>query len=71
MRNESIKIGDWVVVIFNNAQVTLNDKTQVKWIPCATGDSWHFEDETGLVQYVSEGCTITKFRSQGEPNGTA
>ena len=57
---ELIVIGDWVRVTFNNSQFTLSTKTQVKWMPAATGDSWVFEDEAGAVHYVSEGCTITK-----------
>ena len=60
LRPEGIEVGDWVIVNFNNAQFTLSGKTQVKWIPAATGDSWIFEDEVGEVHYVSEGCTITK-----------
>ena len=62
LRPEGIKIGDWVHVDFNNSQFTLISKTQVKWVPTATGDSWQFEDETGLIHYVSEGCTITKYQ---------
>lgn len=57
-----IEIGDTVQVTFNSCSprpVWLNVK--VAYIPCATGDSWIFEDEnTGAVHYVSEGCTISK-----------
>jgi hypothetical protein len=56
-----IKVGDLVCVNFNNAQYTLCSKANVLAVPCATGDSWVFEDcKNGKVHYVSEGCTITK-----------
>ena len=56
-----IKIGDYVSVNFNNAQLTLCHIARVKYIPVATGDSWIFEDKaTGTIHYVSEGCTISK-----------
>ncbi len=55
-----IKIGDIVRVDFNGAQTTLCFEAEVVAIPCATGDSWVFEDKrTGFVHYVSEGCTVT------------
>lgn len=56
-----IKVGDMVKVDFNNAQFTLCSKAIVLSIPCATGDSWIFEDVSNhQIHYVSEGCTITK-----------
>lgn len=55
-----IEAGDIVSVNFNNSQYTLCSKAKVLYIPCATGDSWHFQDvDSGQVHYVSEGCTIT------------
>lgn len=56
-----IKEGDIVRVNFNNSQFTLCYSAVVVAMPCATGDSWIFRDpDTGLIHYVSEGCTITK-----------
>ena len=62
MNNDwQIKTGDLVRVDFNNSQFTLCSKATVLAVPCATGDSWVFEDwNNGKVHYVSEGCTITK-----------
>ncbi len=57
----TIKEGDKVIVNFNGAQITLCHEAEVLYVPCATGDSWHFRDlKTGELHYVSEGCTITK-----------
>ena len=56
-----IKPGDFVRVDFHNANYTLTTRSEVLYVPCATGDSWQLRDvETGLLRYVSEGCTITK-----------
>ena len=56
-----INSGDKVSVHFNGAQITLCFEAIVRSMPCATGDSWIFEDcRSGEVHYVSEGCTITK-----------
>ena len=56
-----IQENDIVNINFNNAQYTLCSKAKVLHVPCATGDSWQFEDiETKKIHYVSEGCTITK-----------
>ena len=61
MNDHTIKLGDTVTVNFNNSQVTLCKDAIVWRIPCATGDSWVFEDrQTKQLHYVSEGCTITK-----------
>ena len=58
---DSIKEGDTVHVDINNAQMTLCSRAKVLYIPCATGDSWIFEDlDNGNIHYVSEGCTVTK-----------
>lgn len=55
-----IKKGDIVAVNFYGAQITLSHKAEVMYKPCATGDSWVFKDlETGIIHFVSEGCTIT------------
>jgi len=60
-----IKRGDTVEVTFHNAQITLCHRAVVHYAPCATGDSWIFIDiDTGLVHYVSEGCTITKLSKE-------
>lgn len=61
IREDSIEVGDVVVVNFNGAQITLCHEAEVKHRPMATGDSWIFRDlRTGEVHYVSEGCTVTK-----------
>ena len=59
---QKIHEGDIVRVDFNNAQITLCHRAIVLYIPCAVGDSWHFEDmDTGNIHYVNESCTITRF----------
>ena len=59
--NPEIKENDRVLVNFNNVQYTLCRKAKVLHVPCATGDSWQFEDlNTGDIHYVSEGCTVSK-----------
>lgn len=63
----SIEIGDHVTVNFNSAQYTLGAGLKVLYVPQATGDSWQFQDEvSGVIHYVSEGCTITKTPSHHE-----
>lgn len=55
-----IDVGSEVRVNFYGAQTTLCHRAVVKRVPCATGDSWVFEDATTKdIHYVSEGCTIT------------
>lgn len=57
----AIAVGDVVRVDFNNAPLTLCHRAEVLYVPCATGDSWHFRNlDTGAIHYVSEGCTVTK-----------
>ncbi len=57
----NIEEDDIVAVNFNGAQFTLTHRAKVLSTPCATGDSWYFEDiATGIIYAVSEGCTITK-----------
>lgn len=59
-----IEIGDIVSVNFNNSQLTLCHRAEVKYMPTATGDSWIFYDlDKHLLHYVSEGCTITLIKS--------
>ena len=59
--SDKLKIGDFVHVDFNNAQMTLCHRAEVKYIPSAIGDSWVFKDmETGQIHYVNEGCTVSK-----------
>lgn len=59
--DDNIKVGNRVAVNFNAAQFTLSHSATVLYIPAATGDSWVFRDNsTGVIHYVSEGCTITK-----------
>ena len=59
--NYKIKIGDKVHVDFNNSQITLCKEAEVMWMPTNTGKSWVFKDwGTGLIHYVSEGCTVSK-----------
>lgn len=59
--NPAIQTDDIVTVNFNNSQWTLGSNMRVIHIPCATGDSWIFEDEEKeVLHYVSEGCTVTK-----------
>lgn len=60
MDGNRIDVGDRVTVRFISAQVTLCVDAEVLYVPCATGDSWHFLDSFGQIHYVSEGCTITK-----------
>jgi hypothetical protein len=58
---DQISIGDFVRVDFHNANYTLTTRSEVLYTPNATGDSWRLRDvPTGLIRYVSEGCTITK-----------
>jgi hypothetical protein len=60
---DRIKVGDKVHVDFNNTQTTLCHEAEVLWSPTNMGESWIFKDTTtGLVHYVSEGCTISKLR---------
>ncbi len=64
---DKIEIGDKVHVNFNNAQTTLCREAIVMYIPGATGDSWIFKDcNTKHLHYISEGCTITKFHTEGD-----
>ena len=64
MREKRITEGDLVSVNFNGAQNTLYHRAFVKHIPCATGDSWIFEEDvTGNIAYVSEGCTVELIRT--------
>ena len=59
-----IKVGDEVIVNFHSVRFTLCS-ARVDYIPCATGDAWHFTDlDNGDEHYVSEGCTITKTKEQ-------
>ena len=63
--NVNIQAGDIVHVDFNGSQYTLCNKAEVMYIPCCAGDCWIFRDvETGHIHYVSEGCTVTKFKDQ-------
>lgn len=56
-----IEIGDNVSVNFHGSAFTLCCTAKVISIPCATGDSWVFQDNMlGTIHYVSEGCTVTK-----------
>lgn len=58
---------DIVSVNFHVSRWTICHRAKVLHVPCAIGDSWHFEDlDTGDIHYVSEGCTITKRRSNGQ-----
>ena len=51
---------DIVGVNFHNAAYTLTKNGEVLGLPQATGDSWRIRDlDTGLIHYISEGCTIT------------
>ncbi len=55
-----IEVGDFVMVSFNNCQITLCHNAEVLHIPSATGDSWIFKEvHNDKIYYVSEGCTIT------------
>jgi hypothetical protein len=69
MSKDKIEVGDTVRVNFNNSQFTLCNEAIVLNKPCATGDSWIFEEQVRnqyskeligkKIHYVSEGCTIT------------
>ena len=62
---DTIEEGDVVQVDFNNAHVTLSHAAIVISKPCQPGDWWIFRDEeTGLLHYISEGCTISKHISK-------
>lgn len=61
-----IEVGDFVHININNAQTTITKRAKVLYTPCATGDSWHFENtEDGAIIYISEGFTMTLL-SKGE-----
>ena len=63
---DEIKIGDIVSVNFNNSQVTLCKSATVISKPCQPGDWWIFQDDnTSLLYYVSEGCTVSKHINEG------
>ena len=65
MNANKIEKGDIVAVNFNCSQYTFLSFAKVLNVPCATGDSWIFEDlqaegqDIAKIHYVSEGCTIT------------
>ena len=63
---ETIKAGDVVSVNFHNAQFTLCSRGVVIYTPLNPEDSWVIrDDETRVVHYVSESCTVSK-RINGE-----
>ena len=62
----AINPGDTVTVNMHGIGMTLVHDGIVRWIPCATGDSWIIEAPDGSVHYISEGCTVTK-RAQVSP----
>lgn len=65
MKCDAIEAGDIVIVSFNGAQYTFIHKAKVLYTPCATGDSWHFQDMmSGQIHYVSEGCTISLMQKE-------
>jgi len=67
MSKHQIQIGDLVCVNFNNAQYTLASEARVLYVPCATGDSWQFQDiNSEEIHYVSEGCTISLIEKQNQ-----
>lgn len=54
-------VGDVVSVHVHGGQYTISHRAKVLRIPCATGDSWVFEDlDTFAIHHVSEGCTVSK-----------
>jgi len=54
-----LKIEEGDVVWVTQMGQPLCMKARVVWIPCATGDSWIFQDLiTERVIYVSDGCTV-------------
>ena len=58
--NERIVEGDTVRVTIQGS--ILSKQAKVLGIPCATGDSWRFQDmSNGALYYVSEGCTVTRW----------
>ena len=65
MNANKIEKGDIVAVDFNGSKYTFLSVAKVLNMPCATGDSWVFENlqvgDQNLVKihYVSEGCTVT------------
>ncbi len=66
MSETRIEKGDIVHVDFNCSKFTLCHEAIVLNVPCATGDSWAFQDTTTKqIHYVSEGCTITLLSKKG------
>jgi len=56
----SIKIGDTVIVNFNNVQYTLCVGVVI-YVPSQPGDYWIIKDQNkDELHYISEPCTITK-----------
>ena len=54
-----LKIEEGDVVWVTQMGEMLCEEARVDWVPCATGDSWHFYNLiTGQVIYVSDGCTV-------------
>ena len=67
MSYEKLQKGDIVSVNFNNARYTLCDRGVIKYMPTCSGDAWVVEDmETGLLHYITEPCTITKWETKAE-----
>jgi len=61
MKEHEIGPNDVVIVSFQNSQSVLCHKATVIHQPENPGESWIFKDlETGIIHYVSEGCTVTK-----------
>ena len=76
MSDYQIQIGDIVSVAIPNSSgsgrkySTLIAKAEVKYMPCATGDSWIFVDlEQNEVHYISLGIIVSKLLQEKVPNG--
>lgn len=66
-KDKMIKVGDVVIVNFNQAQSTLCFNGKVLSMPMNSGEPWIIEDlDNGHLHYISEHCTITKIKSSTE-----
>ena len=62
----AIGIGDLVDVLFEHVQS--EHGVRVIYVPCDTGDSWHFKREDGTTVYVQNFSKIVRVK-QAEPIG--
>lgn len=58
-RNELINVGDKVRVDLSLGGYVTFEGT-VLYVPCSSGDCWHFKDNAGFVRYVQTFIQILK-----------